>query len=807
MEKEETYVKRAKEYLAKMSVKEKVSLLFGDKAWHTYGVNRLSLKGITMHDGPLGLRAVPESNASLLDGASEATCFPAPCLTACSFDPKVTESIGKAMGREAAMKETNLILAPGVNIKRNPLCGRNFEYLSEDPLLAGKMASGFINGCQSQGIGVSLKHFALNNQETYRVSYSAEVDARALREIYLKPFEIAVKEAKPWTVMCSYNQINGVFSSDNDQLLNGILRSEWGFEGVVISDWGAANDPIRSHNHGMDLEMPCFVNRVPQLTKAYKKGVLLDKVLKEEATRLIALDLKANEPHNYTKAYNYGMGHDVARKAATESMVLLKNDHNALPLKNYNGCCVIGALASEPRYQGAGSSQVIPVNLVSFLKAANSNVKEGQELPYAPGYSLLKSNEDAAKLSLEAVDLASSVKTVILFLGLPASYESEGFDRKHMNLPNNQIELFNAIYSVNKNIIVVLSAGAPVELPFSRLARAILLAYLPGEAGGSAINDLLLGLANPSGKLAESWPIHYNDVPSHSYWPGDEHHSLYRESVYVGYRYYLTSKTAVLYPFGYGLSYSKFAYKDLKVSSSTPLSPKKHITISFKLQNTSKVDGEEVVQLYSNPQGGKVFKPLRELRAFDKIALKAGASKVVSFTLNYEDLSHFDEVDERNEVEAGSYRLEVASSSEKVELSTVIKVISSDTQMDKKTLLPSYYLLSKKGVLEPSPDEFERLLGHKVTTPKKKHYDLNSTLGDISSTWIGKVLLKVGSKPQYAPNNDKETMDDYIQMLKETPIRMLGIAGIKERHQLAIIALANHRPFKALFDVAFGKRR
>lgn len=789
----------------KMSTKEKVTLLYGHGAWHTNALPKYGLKEITMHDGPLGLRCVPEGKGALLTGAPKATCFPAPALTACSWDPSITEAIGKAEGREAIEQKDDIILAPGCNIKRNPLCGRNFEYLSEDPLLAGKMAAGFINGVQSQGVGTSLKHFACNSQEGYRLTTDSEVDERALREIYLRGFEIAVKEAKPMTVMCCYNKVNGTYGSDNDYLLNDVLRNEWGYKGIVMSDWGATNDPIRSHNHGLDLEMPCNSNRSKQLTNAVKLGSLNETSLNKSAKRMSALALRlADKPIN-EEAFSYSNGHQVAYLAAINSIVLLKNVAKTLPIENYNDCCVIGSLADTFRYQGAGSSQVNPVTLTSFLSAINAKRKPGQEVPFAKGYPLTKISYEAEPLKEEAIALAKKKKKVILFLGLPASYESEGFDRKNMALPSYQNDLFEALYNVNKNIVVVLLSGAPVELPFEKEAKAILLAYLPGEAGGEAINDLLLGKKNPSGKLAESWPKLYKDVVSHDYYPGGQHLSLYKESIYVGYRYYLSSGVKPLYPFGYGLSYTEFKYSDMKVSPSTS-KPNVPVKISFKIKNVGKVAGDEVAQLYSSPMSNKVFKPLRELRAFSKVHLKAGESKLVSFSLNYLDLSHYDDVDERFEVEGGNYHLEIGSSSSDIKLTHTINVVESDKMIDRKTLLPSYYNLVTNKFLLPTDEEFERLLGHSIPNFHKKKFDFNSTIGDISHTLIGKIIIKISNKLSAPLNEDPDAINDQKKMVLESSMRMMLVMGISEKQVMAIIDLANHNPFKAIYDIMFGNR-
>jgi beta-glucosidase len=718
----------------------------------------------------------------------------------------VTEAVGSAEADEAIDQNTNMVLAPGTNIKRNPLGGRNFEYLSEDPLLAGKMAAGFIRGLQNKGVACSLKHFALNEQETGRLVYSAEVDKRALREIYLKAFEIAVKEGNPWSVMCSYNRINGVYSCDNKVLLKNILRDDWGFDGIVVTDWGAITHPVYSHDSGLDLEMPCSTKRAKDLAKAAAKGKISAKTLSDCAERMVTLSLRVHEQKEQSKAFSYAISHVTALEAAEKSMVLLKNEGGLLPLKDYSETCIIGELAKHPRYQGAGSSQVNPKNLVDFLKAANASTEKGEDLPFASGYSIADDGPDA-KLKIEAVDLAASHKNVLYFMGLPASFESEGFDRKDLRLPENQIDLLRSLYAVNKNIIVVLSSGGPVELPFLDQVKALLLAYLPGEAGGTAISNLLLGKANPSGKLAETWPLHYQDVVSKDFFPGDGMLSLYKESIYVGYRYYLSAGKPVAYPFGYGLSYTTFKYSGLKISPAK-LAYSGSFKVSCLVKNTGKVAGAEVVELYTSPLAGKVFKPLRELRDFAKVYLEPGQEKEVSFSLPFKAFAHYDETSERFEVEGGDYALQIGSSSAKVELEGQVNLVSSYEAIDKRSIIPSYYGLSKQG-FRVSDSEFEVLLGHSFVAHRVplKPYTLNSTFGDIKNTFIGKKVLKAADKPMSEMARTPEEKANLMKMVMEMPIRSVSMLGVSDKKAIALVDLANHRPLKALYHLNHGKRR
>jgi beta-glucosidase len=801
-----TIDEQAKEIVAKMSLEEKASLLSGDGTWKIKGSAKYGFKPVIVHDGPCGLRKADEDapdDASI--GSLPATCFPSSCLLACSWDPALLEKVGQGIAYECIANQTDVILGPGVNIKRNPLCGRNFEYFSEDPLLAGKLAVGYINGVQKQGVGVSLKHFALNNQETHRFSYSAVCDSRAMREIYLKPFEIAVREAQPWTIMCSYNKINGCYSSDNEWLLTDILRKEWGFAGLVESDWGATNNSVYSHASGMDVEMPCYEKYAKPIARAIRKGQLSASRITEEAERVVALSLKCQHKIGPQNAFNEGMAFEVAKEAAEKSIVLLKNDGDLLPIGGLKGCCVIGALAKTPRYQGAGSSRVNPKKLVDFLSAANASRSSGNEIPFAMGYRLHDSDGDPKAMALEAVDLAHASKTVILFLGLPEEYEAEGFDRLNMLLPVEQIDLFNAIYKVNKNIVVVLSCGAPVELPFASQARSIVLGYLAGEATGPAIYDILTGVANPSGKLPETWPLHYNDVPSQSFYPLTGDNSLYKESIFVGYRYYLSAKRDVLYPFGFGLSYTSFAYSDLKVTPDV-LTAKGQLSISFKITNTGKKEGEEVAELYIGSNSAKSLIPARELRFFTKINLKPGKSATVKTTISFSDFSHYDMIGERFEVEEGTYSIDVGSSSSNISLSAPVVVKSAYKVTDRRGQLSTYYNLPNKGFLLINDEEFEALLGYPIpvaSRPKKQKYTLASSLRDISGTWIGKKVIGVAEKKIVAPGTTEQQKQQLMDMTLDAPLRFVTMMGLKVRVGVALADLANKRPLKAVFDYLF----
>ncbi len=783
---------------------EKATLLSGNGSWFTYGIERFGIKPVEMHDGPLGVRKVGNDPDFNLKESEEAVCFPSPCLCACSFDEELEKELGRAMGMEARLKNTQMLLCPGANIKRNPLCGRNFEYLSEDPLASGKMASAFIQGIQSVNVGACLKHFAANSQEFFRMVNDSIVDERALHELYLRPFEIAVKESSPWAVMASYNKVNGIYACENKWLLRDILKNEWGFDGVVMSDWGGVNDPIASHNNGLDLEMPSMLkNRNKTLAKAVKKGMLAQEALDDCSSRVIALSKKANAEFEGDPSYSMDVGHDVAVKVATESAVLLKND-SVLPLKDFRDVCFIGELARTPRYQGAGSSHVCPHHLVSFLDTIKeADDPEGKRLPFEAGYDFDSVWDDGdVENFVAAVDLASKSKTVVLFLGLPPSAESEGLDRQSIHLPEDQLRLFDEIYEVNQNIIVVLSTGAPVELVFKNKAKAILLMYLPGEGGGEAIKSLLLGEASPSGKLAETWPKHISDVPSFGFYPGEETTSLYRESIYVGYRYYLSVGKEVSYPFGHGLSYGKQSFKSLSLSSDS-IEKGQTISVSLTVSNVSAVPVKKVVQLYAEPRfEGNIFKPKRTLIGFKKIALSKRGSAKVSFEVNFDDFKCFDVDEGKWKVEGGAYLLQICESCEDVVLEKEINVVSSDTFISHKLQMATYYAPTKDGFLQFDND-FEHLYGKHISMekdPKSRPYDLNSTFYDISHTWIGKRIFKLAGKYAHIFDPGKESDRAFFE---QTPLRNVIMSGLGIRYAYLLRDLANGHYLKGLMAFIF----
>jgi len=784
---------------------DKVRLLYGHGNWETNSISHKGIRSVRMSDGPLGLR-IPTSEFD----SERATCFPSPALVACTWNPDLAKQMGEAMAKEAIQAGVDVILAPGVNIKRNPLCGRNFEYLSEDPLLAGKIGSAIIGGIQSKGVGACLKHYACNNQETSRFLNDSQVDERALREIYLKPFEICVKESDPWMVMCSYNKINGVPAANHGHLLKDILKGEWKYNGVVVSDWGAVTDPIRNHNNGLDLEMPCFEHRHGLLTKAIRKGILEEEAVDDSAQRIICLSQKAAQRPEHIR-FRYEDQREIALSVAEEGIVLAKNDDNVLPLRSYENCCVIGALAEETPIQGSGSSHVHPMIESSLLDEIRHHASlTSDTVAYAPGYPLHADapRDEAKKLAIDACDLAGNHKYVIFVVGPYAGTESEGYDRDSMELPAAQIQLFKAVQEVNANIILVVIAGAPVELPMAENAPAILVSYFGGEAGSKAIHRILIGRANPSGKFAESWPIQYSDVPSSLFYPGDRGPSKYKESIYVGYRYYLSANIPVLFPFGHGLSYSRFTYKSL-VLNRDELNEGQTLEVSFAVNNPSRYGGLETMQLYIAARRQNVFKPVRELKAFKKILIESGNMRQIKFTLKYEDFAHYDTETKQFAVEGGKYEILVGSSSEDIRLRRVVTVNSSKVFADKSRSFPSYYEFNDKSLYIPSDEEFERLLGHhikRVIYSKKGSFNLNSTFGSTQNTLVGKRIIKALDKT-IDPRCDKAAHAKEFDSRLRMPLRAAGMGGMSDKKILATIALLNGHLFHALWALCFGRRK
>lgn len=688
-----------------MKLEEKAALLSGKGEWQTWDFERLGIPSMYCSDGPHGIRKQAGAGDHLgLNPSLPATCFPTAATVANSWDPELGEEIGKALGEEASVQGVHVVLGPGLNIKRSPLCGRNFEYFSEDPYLAGKMAAGYVRGIQSQGVYACPKHFAANSQELRRMAMNAVVDERTLREIYLTGFEIAVKEGGAKAIMTSYNQVNGTYANENTHLLRDILRNDWGYDGIVITDWGGSNDHIKGVEAGSDLEMPTpGLDSARQIVAAVKDGKLAESAVDECVDRLLEAVLTLTKDREIPNAFDKKAHHALARKAASESAVLLKNEENILPLKAGTRVALIGDFAFEPRYQGAGSSMV---NATELDKMAE--LIKGYDLVLvgtSKGY--IRTGEEDTVLAKEAVDLAQSADIVLYCFGLDELSESEGIDRTHMRIPQNQISLLESMARVNKNIVGVLSAGAAIEMPWHHCLKGLLHGYLYGQAGAGAMLDILTGRINPSGRLNETYPMRYEDTPAFRYFPSEERNSEYREGLYVGYRYYDTSKVRVMYPFGFGLSYTSFEYSDIKVEETG---------VTFTVTNTGKMDGAEVTQLYVGMKEAKVYRPEKELKGFAKVFLKAGESRQVRMSFDDKTFRYWNVRTNRWEIEGGTYRIMVGASCADIRLEAEADVEGTTEEFPYYTnRMPSYY----SGLIQQVDDkEFEELLGVPVPSGK-----------------------------------------------------------------------------------------
>ncbi len=724
-----------KELVNKMTVEEKVSLLTGKTFWTTQDIESLNISSMFLADGPHGMRKQQTTSDHLgLNAGVSATCFPTAATIANSWSTDLGEEIGTCLGEEAVSMRVNMVLGPGLNIKRSPLCGRNFEYFSEDPYLSGKMAAAYVKGIQKNGISACPKHFAANSQEVMRMANDSVMDERTFREIYLTGFEMAVKEARPKAIMSSYNKINGTYANENEHLLQEILRDEWGFDGLVVSDWGGSNDRFEGLIAGSHLEMPGGGGESNKLLEqAFKEGRLsaemLDKRVDEFLDVLFHTEIKASEPYTFDKEKH----HDLACKAAGESVVLLKNTDNLLPLKEGTKVAVIGDFAATPRYQGAGSSLVNPTSLDTTLDCIKNSglVLEGFE----QGFN--RNGNPDIELKKAACQLAKKAEVVLLYLGLAEEDETEGIDRSHMKISANQIDLLQSLVKENSNIVIALSCGAAVEMPWIDSCKAVVHGYLAGQAGAGAILNVIEGKVNPSGKLAESYPFVLEDVSSSRYYPGLERTSEYREGIFVGYRYYDTAEVPVRFPFGYGLSYTSFSYSDLRVSKEK---------VSFQIKNTGDRAGAEVAQVYVSAPGLDVFVPEKELKGFAKVFLEPGESKEVTVPLNETAFRYFNVETNRFETEGGSYKILVGASSKDICLQDEIEIEGSGAKSPYvREDVDAYY---QGNVADITDKEFEKLLGHVIPEAKwdrTKPLERNDTIAQMfyAKSPIARLVYKV----------------------------------------------------------------
>ena len=690
--------------LEKMTIEEKAAILSGKTVWETRNVDRLGIPSIFCSDGPHGIRKQAGEGDHLgLNESIPATCFPTAATIANSWDESLGEEIGKALGEEASVQNVNVLLGPGLNIKRSPLCGRNFEYFSEDPYLAGKMAASYVRGIQSQGVSACPKHFAVNSQELRRMATDSVVDERTLREIYLTGFEIAVKEGHAKAIMSSYNQVNGEYANENKHLLQDILRDDWGFDGIVITDWGGSNDHVKGVAAGSNLEMPApGLGSAREILEAVEQGTLSMKELDSCVDQMLDAILTLSRQEKKT-SFDEDAHHALARKACAQSAVLLKNENKVLPLAPKTKVAVIGDFALSPRYQGAGSSVVNPTKLETIEQVIGDYDVEC--LGCARGYDRAGAKDEILKAS--AVALAKKADVVLYFFGLDELSESEGLDRSHMRIPQNQVELLEAIAQVNTNVVGIISAGSSIEMPWHHCCNAILHGYLCGQAGASALLDIVTGKVNPSGRLNETYPLRYEDTPAFRNYPSQQRCSQFRESIYVGYRYYDTSKVRVLFPFGFGLSYTEFTYSDIAVDEKGA-----HFTIT----NVGKYDGAEVAQLYIGMRDSKIFRADKELKGFKKVFLKAGESRQVTIPFDDKTFRYWNTTTNSWEKEAGTYEIMVGTSVADIRLIESLSVNGTTEQNPyQPEMLPSYYSGLIQDVTE---EEFAVLYGRTLPDGK-----------------------------------------------------------------------------------------
>lgn len=713
--------------LAELTLEEKAALVAGTDFMYTNPVPRLGIPSIRMSDGPHGLRVQMKGGDNGVSGSEPATAFPTAAATASSWNPDNTYKIGAALAEECSHYGINVVLGPGTNIKRNPLGGRNFEYFSEDPLLAGKMAAAEVNGVQSKGAGVSVKHFALNNSENYRFMGDSICDMRAMREIYLKPFEIIIKESKPQTVMCAYNKINGTYCCQNKWLLTDVLRGEWGFDGLVMTDWGATHERAEMLRAGLDLEMPGDTDICRKwIMDGIADGTLATADLDKAAENILRLVEKHENAEK--KSADFKGHHALAAEIAADSAVLLKNE-DVLPLAKGGSYCVAGELFEKTRYQGAGSSMINPMFLSTPKSAFD---RRNVNYAYTKGY---KENQIAPdeKLINEAVTLAEAYEIVLVFAGLTDYVESEGADRENMRLPQNQLALIDALIKMGKKVIVILYGGSPMELPFADKVQGILNMYLPGQNGGEAMASLVFGDKTPCGKLAETWPEHYSDVPFGNDF-GKAINEIYKESVFVGYRYYLTAGKEVRYPFGFGLSYTSFAYRSPDIAENET-----ELKVTCEIVNSGKYDGAEIVQLYVKAPQGNIFRSLKELKGFTKVYLKVGESKQIEITVKKDDLRYWNVKENRFVLDSGEYVFELCSDCQTVKLSRTAYLEGEDMPSPYPDEVTAVYSKAELGAVDDSL--FEQMSGLKIPAiPPKKPIHMESRFTDMRQTFMGKIL-------------------------------------------------------------------
>lgn len=730
-------IEKIRKIISEMTLEEKASLCSGADFWHTKSVERLGVPAVMVSDGPHGLRKQAQEGDHLgINDSIKAVCFPAGCGTAASFNRELIREMGETLGAECQAEGVSVILGPAVNIKRSPLCGRNFEYYSEDPLVASEMAGALIQGVQSKNVGTSIKHFLANNQETRRMSSSSEVDERTLREIYLAAFEGAVTKQKPWTVMCSYNKINGIYAAENETYLSKVLREEWGFDGFVVSDWGAVNARVRDLAAGLDLEMPSSNGMNDRLiVKAVKNKELEESVVDLACERILNIVYRFEENRDQNVVFDRDKDHEMARRIAEETIVLLKNDQ-ILPLKDKDEIVFIGKYAKEPRYQGGGSSHINSHKITSACDA----VADMPNVAFARGFCDDKDETDE-KLLEEAVIAAKGAKAAVIFAGLPDTFESEGFDRSHMRMPDCQNELIKRVAQVQPNTVVVLHNGSPVEMPWANEVKGIVEAYLGGQAVGAACADILFGRVNPSARLPETFPIKLEDNPSYPYYIGEKDKVEYREGIFVGYRYYDKKKMKVLFPFGHGLSYTTFVYSNMTVSRDS-ITDQETVKVTVDVTNTGAMTGKEVVQLYVSDLESTVIRPEKELKEFAKVELRPGETKTVEFELGKRAFAYWNTELHDWHVETGYFEIMIGKSSRDI-------VCAQKIRLESTVKLPVTYTL-------------DSTIGDIMDEPQAKQY--------VEELMKGSILFHEEPKEESAAS-EAISQEMMMAMMKYMPLR------------------------------------
>ncbi len=759
-----------KELIAQMTLEEKAGLCSGADFWHTKAVERLGIPAVMVSDGPHGLRKQDDEADHLgVNDSIKAVCFPAGCATASSFSRQTVKSLGETIGTECQAEGVSTVLGPAMNIKRSPLCGRNFEYYSEDPFLSTEIAGALVHGVQSKNVGTSPKHFMANNQEYHRMTSSSEMDERTMREIYLASFEGMVRKEKPWTIMNSYNRLNGTYLCENKEMLTDILRNEWGFDGYVMTDWGAMNDRVTALKAGCDLEMPASNGITDaEIVEAVREGTLSEEILDQACERILNIVYRFEENRDKEAVFDLEKDHETARKIEEECIVLLKNEDAILPLKKDVKAAFIGKYAEAPRYQGGGSSHINSFKVESALDAVKTREAgcgtDAANVVYAKGFDDAKDETDEALLK-EAVEAAKNADTAVIFAGLPDSFESEGYDRKHMRLPDCQNRLIQAVAEVQPNTVVVLHNGSPVEMPWISQVKAVVEAYLGGQAVGGAVVNVLYGDVNPSGRLAETFPLRLEDTPCYLTYGGEHDKSVYSEGVFVGYRYYVSKDMKVLFPFGHGLSYTTFEYSNL-VLDQKEMKESKELKVSVDVTNTGACAGKEVVQLYVSAKESAMKRPVRELRGFDKVELQPGETKTVSFTLDRRAFAYWSVQIHDWHVESGAYEIQIGKSAQEI-------ILTETVQVESETVIP-------------------------------KVFTMNSTMGEIMADPKGKMILEqamgaMGGGAAQAMAEDAQDESGAISnemiaaMMEGMPLRQIlsFVPGVKKEMLQQLIQALN----------------